>query len=443
MVEEKDHPDFLRVKVYAIKEGENLNKSNFLLDGMEACMNTFRQQPLLCAFPKPMFGEAQIGDAHNSEVKYDEDEGIFYYSYLDSSSERCVGFVPHDSQILIEEVNGERWIVLEAIIWSAYNYELVKDIKKKKRINGKSRISVEIEVDESYEENGIDYLKSWRGMGITILNDKVQEAIVGANLVAYEQSEKYEKYKLAMSFAYEGKNTEDEAIYNKRKLDKGDKTLIKEKYSKEGFSCFGYDEVNAYLLKEGKLFSHPLFANEEEMEFAESEVKEMETMAKVGTEDDDKTVKMSVEEFEALNLKLAEIEKEKEEMEAKIGEMGCHAETLAKEKEEMAEKIAEMNAKFEAEEKEKFQKEFESELEDEDELEEDEKKEMTEKFEKGEYASIVDVKKEIAFALYNKRQATKESKKESFSVKIPAKTNNSSDEDKSIFAKLQELTQKL
>ena len=132
----------------------------------------------------------------------------------------------------------------------------------------------------------------------------------------------YNRNGLASAKAYAEKNNESEvlrkvnSIYKKLKLDKEESALIKEKYSKEGFTCFAYDETNAYLAKDGKIFSHPLFANEEEMEFAEDKVEEMALMAKVGTEEDDKTVKMSAEEFEAINVKMAEMEKEKEEMEA-------------------------------------------------------------------------------------------------------------------------------
>ena len=437
----------------AIKEGKNLNDSFFTLEGMEKFKNTFIEQPLLCAYPRNLMGDGyKIGDAHNSKLAYDKETDTEYYSYLDANAERCVGFIPHDSDIAIENINGVNWLTLTGKVWINYNFELVKDILKKKRLNGKTRVSVEIEVNAFEEKDGLDHLHEWRGLGITLLNDNVQEAIEGANLVAYSESTQYEKYKLAMSFAYDkqDESAKDKATYNKVELTKEETQLIKEKYSQEGYACFASDEKFAYLFKAGKIFSHPLFAanaeeveEKEEMAFAEAEVKEMSLMAKVGTEDDGEVVKMAVEEMVAnyveevgkkfaddseaekaeMALKLSEseakfaeaeakFEAEKAEMATQIDTLGCHAKEVEAEKEEMALKLSAYaeseKAKFEAEANEVFA--------DDEELEEVEKEEMAKKVKEGEFANVEDVKKDYAYRLFKKAESKKE--KKDFSVKI-------------------------
>lgn len=202
-----NNDDFLFVKLQIIKEGLNLNDSNFLLDGMEKCKDTFHQKPLLCAFPYDyMEGKYKIGDGHNSELIYDQEEDIYYYSYLDSSSERCIGFIPSSSNILIENIDNANWITLDAIIWKQYYPELTKQLLKKR--NKKYKISVEIAVTKSYELEGIEYIQSFIGDGITLLatDDSVLEGIPGANLQIYSQSDKFAKFRQALTFAYNKNN---------------------------------------------------------------------------------------------------------------------------------------------------------------------------------------------------------------------------------------------
>lgn len=208
--------NFLYVRLQVIKEGLNLNGSDFLLEGMQKSKDSFHQKPLLCAFPKNyMTGEYKLGDGHTSEEKYDSDEDILYYSYLDASSERCIGFVPNESNISIENINGENWIVLDALIWKIYNYELCKELLKKRNRGMTNKISVEISLIDFYEANSIEYIKEFIGDGITILatDDSVKEGIPGANLRVYSSSEKYSKFQHALNFALNNDKGSDKKVF--------------------------------------------------------------------------------------------------------------------------------------------------------------------------------------------------------------------------------------
>ncbi|WP_297419565.1 hypothetical protein [Clostridium sp.] len=206
-LQDADNPDFLYVKLQCIAEGLNLNDSNFLLDGMEKCKGTFAGKPLLCAFPKDFLSNSyKMGDGHNSELLYDENNDTYYYSYLDSDSERCIGYIPMDSNIQIENINGSNWITMNALIFKKYNYELVQDLLQKNDLP--SKISVEIEVTKSYEDNELEYIQEFIGDGVTLLalDGSVLEGIPGANLQLnlkkYSESPKFTRFKQAMNFAY-------------------------------------------------------------------------------------------------------------------------------------------------------------------------------------------------------------------------------------------------
>ena len=132
-----DH--FLRVRLQAIANGENLNRSDFDKDGMEISKDSFKGKPLLCAFPKSKYSSGyKLGDGHNqSGVLYDSEYDEFYHSYLDPNSERMVGYIPTNSEITIELIDGKHWMCMDAVILKKYNYELVKDILNKKMASQK------------------------------------------------------------------------------------------------------------------------------------------------------------------------------------------------------------------------------------------------------------------------------------------------------------------
>lgn len=223
---------FLKVRLQAIADGENLNRSDFDKQGMEISKDSFRGKPLLCAFPKDKYrNEYKIGDGHNSsDILYDSEYDEFYHSYLDPSSERMVGYIPSDSEITMELIDGKNWICMDAVILRKYNYELVKDILKKK--SGKSkrdnkRISVEIEVLKSHmrkhetKDYDVEVIDEFKGMGVTILFDDTQEAVVGANLRAFSESEQYMKFKSFMQCNFE------KQFIDKEDIGTGEKIIIK------------------------------------------------------------------------------------------------------------------------------------------------------------------------------------------------------------------------
>lgn len=202
-VEEINNGDFLKLKLYAISDTVNRNGSEFLRDGFEESIPTIYNKPILAYFNK------KIGDAeeHNSRMDIDQ-YGDTFYDYDYDGAEKPVGVIPESADIYIEAVDGKNWVVINsAYVWVEYNKRLIEVIKRQIT----KKVSVEIEAIDSWEEDGIDKIRVWKFLGITILGkDKygnpIEEGIEGAKLVldGYENSNTFNTYKSKFRFAISG-----------------------------------------------------------------------------------------------------------------------------------------------------------------------------------------------------------------------------------------------
>lgn len=202
-VEEINNGDFLKLKLYAISDTVNRNGSEFLRDGFEESIPTIYNKPILAYFNK------KIGDAeeHNSRMDIDQ-YGDAFYDYDYDGAEKPVGVIPESADIYIEAVDGKNWVVINsAYVWVEYNKRLIEVIKRQIT----KKVSVEIEAIDSWEEDGIEKIRVWKFLGITILGkDKygnpIEEGIEGAKLVldGYENSNTFNTYKSKFRFAISG-----------------------------------------------------------------------------------------------------------------------------------------------------------------------------------------------------------------------------------------------
>lgn len=202
-VEEINNGDFLKLKLYAISDTVNRNGSEFLRDGFEESIPTIYNKPILAYFNK------KIGDAeeHNSRMDIDQ-YGDAFYDYDYDGAEKPVGVIPESADIYIEVVDGKNWVVINsAYVWVEYNKRLIEVIKRQIT----KKVSVEIEAIDSWEEDGVEKIRVWKFLGITILGkDKygnpIEEGIEGAKLVldGYENSNTFNTYKSKFRFAISG-----------------------------------------------------------------------------------------------------------------------------------------------------------------------------------------------------------------------------------------------
>lgn len=179
--ESANNEQFLKAKFFAISEGDNLNQSNFEIDGMIKCIETrdYANKPILGAWSKDKITNHGVGDfdGHNSDLNIDSMSGEMYNTYLGENSERPLGLIlPGTAKI--EEYKGKKWISFEGCIWAKYNKEAVALLRKKRTNN----VSVEIEVLSSYEdERGVEIIQDFTLLGITVIG--VDPGIKNANLV--------------------------------------------------------------------------------------------------------------------------------------------------------------------------------------------------------------------------------------------------------------------
>ena len=199
-IEEINNGDFLKLKLYAISDTVNRNGSEFLRDGFEESIPTIYNKPILAYFNKKM----DDTEEHNSRVDVDRYGDVFYdYDY--DGAEKPVGVIPESAEIYVEQLDGKNWVVINsAYIWTEYNKRLIDVIKRQIT----KKVSVEIESVDSWEENGVEKIRIWKFLGITILGkDKfgnpIEEGIEGAKLVldGYENSNTFNSYKSRFSFA--------------------------------------------------------------------------------------------------------------------------------------------------------------------------------------------------------------------------------------------------
>ena len=174
----------------------------------------FTRESLIKAIPtvynKPLLGSFSVDDddfrQHNSELKYDSELGDLYYDYTDSTSETPIGLIRSEDKVVVrdDENTGESWLCFTASIWVKYNYKQVKSLLKSK--NGKKKISVEIEVVDSYEdEKGIEVIKEFVFDGVTILGQSITEGIAGAEMSILDMvsSSLFQKKQKCLCYAYD------------------------------------------------------------------------------------------------------------------------------------------------------------------------------------------------------------------------------------------------
>lgn len=174
----------------------------------------FTKESLIKAIPtvynKPLLGSFSVDDddfrQHNSELKYDSELGDLYYDYTDSTSETPIGLIRSEDKVVVrdDENTGESWLCFTASIWVKYNYKQVKSLLKSK--NGKKKISVEIEVVDSYEdEKGIEVIKEFVFDGVTILGQSITEGIAGAEMSILDMvsSSLFQKKQKCLCYAYD------------------------------------------------------------------------------------------------------------------------------------------------------------------------------------------------------------------------------------------------
>lgn len=153
---------------------EDLNRNNWSYKNLDKYYKTFVGQPILVAYVG-----RQVGDGHNMAKYRDPETGEEYYSFMDGTAERIVGTLSEDEKdFTLVERDGHMWLKAKGRLFAFYAPELVAKIVEE----GTMDVSAETDVTESHEEGDVDVFTEWKGLGVTILGDRVNPAIPGANI---------------------------------------------------------------------------------------------------------------------------------------------------------------------------------------------------------------------------------------------------------------------
>ena len=204
--------DFLEIEMKAISTANpNRNGSHFTREALEKAIPTFYNKPVLGSFSV----DTDDFRGHESELKYDKELENLYYDYTDSTSETPLGMIRSEDRVYItnDTVDGLSWIHFTCCLWVKYNYRQIKRLLKSK--NGKKKISVEIEVNESYvDENGVEIITDFTFDGVTILSDKLETGIADAEMTILDKVESalFQKKQKCLCYAYDALNTVNNPI---------------------------------------------------------------------------------------------------------------------------------------------------------------------------------------------------------------------------------------
>lgn len=151
----------------------DLNRNGWIYQNLDEHRHLFAKTPLLCAY----VGD-KVGDGHNFSMRKDEKEGKEVPDFTAPDAERIVGYFANDDDIRIEYIDGKKWIVGVGTIFSWYNRQLVEKLKER----GELSVSIETLIDEMHYEGKTEVFTKYQILGTTILNEKVNPAVVGANI---------------------------------------------------------------------------------------------------------------------------------------------------------------------------------------------------------------------------------------------------------------------
>ncbi len=165
---------FLKLKLYVMHDGINLNKSKFDMDAIEKAKDTIANIPIL-AYIK--YDEDGNKDFTEHEIIID-DNGVKYL-------EQPVGIVPEDNNYHYEKIDGRTYVVVDAYIWKVYAQDAVDILTKNKG----AKISMEILVYESKynKKTGIENILEYSYIGITLLGQNVESGMINAHAEVFSQ----------------------------------------------------------------------------------------------------------------------------------------------------------------------------------------------------------------------------------------------------------------
>ena len=190
---------------------DSVNRNNWQFVNLEQHRAMWAGVPILVAYTN---GGRTVGSGHNQTTRRDE-LGNEYQSFTDATAERIVGAISENpDDIRLAERDGYTWVVGKGFLWAWYARELVDKITRDAEQGRTMSVSIEALVTkESIGENGVAVEEEYQPLGVTVLGDKVDPAVVDAHIAMLsEMQDEFKELKLrAASYMEqpESANSED------------------------------------------------------------------------------------------------------------------------------------------------------------------------------------------------------------------------------------------
>ena len=304
---------FLGCILKVCHDGDNVNDTNFTKEDMLRCAEqSLRECPILgSVVVDEDTGEKRL-NGHDMETELVEtEEG---YQLKVNHIERIYGFIPHDAKVWMEyDVEREKTYVLtNGVLWANY-LDDVEDILNKK--DGETDISMEITVDNStMGMNGIEQIKDFRFLGITMLHDKPAMEAANLRLANFQMDElKTSLQEMMKMYAIEMEGGEN--------MDK-DK-VVEPEVKEEDF-----EEVPAEP-EEKKVVEDEFACDPKKKRNCEDEDNKKKEDEDDKKKKDEEDMACKKKKYEELEEKYSALEKSYAELEAKLESMADYAELKA------------------------------------------------------------------------------------------------------------------
>ena len=192
---------------------DSVNRNNWQFVNLEEHRTLWAGVPILVAYVN---GGRTVGSGHNQATRRD-DMGQEYQSFTDATAERIVGAISENpADIRLAERDGYTWVVGKGFLWAWYARELVDKITRDAQQGRAMSVSIEALVTkESIGENGVAVEEEYKPLGVTVLGDKVDPAVVDAHIAMLSQMEdEFKELKLRAASYIENPNSAESKPQN-------------------------------------------------------------------------------------------------------------------------------------------------------------------------------------------------------------------------------------
>lgn len=194
-------------EVDLLHTGKNRNNTIIPRSSVDDSLDSFYNKPIVCILDSEIKSMAKDYKSH-SHNEYEECQRII------------AGVIPlpdvSNPTIYIDKDGYER-LRMNVLLWKYYAEDVVRILSNK---DGKSKVSIEIlPINQHKDESGVLVIDKFNFLGVSLLGDKITEAIAGSqlNVIKFSLDETLEKAKEYV----ENKKSKDD-IFEKIKKKKGD-----------------------------------------------------------------------------------------------------------------------------------------------------------------------------------------------------------------------------